>query len=57
MEISLRMEISVPRENSFGGNSAEPRYRLAQFIPGDENFDLHLKHMKATYIPHYLTLS
>ena len=30
MFFSVRMEISVPRDNCFGGNSAEPRTRQTQ---------------------------
>ena len=50
MGFSMRLEISVPRDNWFGGNSAEPRYPPNTVIPRDGNFDLHLKPMKDTYI-------
>ena len=49
MSFSERMEISAPRENYFGGNSAQPRYPPNTVIPCDGNFDTHLKPMKDTY--------
>ena len=51
MCFSVLMEISAPRDNCFGGNSAEPRYPPNTVIPRDGNFDTHLKPMKDTYIP------
>ena len=51
MFFSGRIEISVPRDNCFGGNSAEPRYQPNTVIPRDGNFDTHLKPMKDTYSP------
>ena len=49
MGFSVRMDISVPWNNCFGGNSAEPRYPPNTVIPCDENFDSHLKPIKDTY--------
>ena len=49
MGISVRMEMSAPRDNCFGGNSAEPRYPPNTVIPRDGNFDSHLKPMKDTF--------
>ena len=43
------MEISVPRDNCFGGNSAEPQYPPNTDIPRDGNFDSQFKHIKGTY--------
>ena len=51
MGFSLRMEISVPRDNCFVGNSTEPRYPPNTVIPREGNFDSHLKHMKDIYSP------
>ena len=50
MGFSVRIEMSAPRDNCFGGNSAEPRYPPNTVIPRDGNFDSHLKPMKDTYI-------
>ena len=50
MGFSVRMEISVPLENCFGGKSAEPRYPPNTVIPRDGNFDSHLKPMKDRYL-------
>ena len=50
MGFSVCMKISVPRDNFFCGNSAEPRYPPNTVIPRDGNFDSHLKPMKDTYI-------
>ena len=55
MVFSVRMEMSAPRDNCFGGNSAEPRYPPNTVIPRDGNFDSHLKPMKDTYILAYRT--
>ena len=49
MGFSVRMEISLPRDKCFGGNSAQPRYPPNTVIPRDGNFDTHLKPMKDTY--------
>ena len=54
MSFSVRMEMSVPRDNCFGGNSAEHRYPPNTVIPRDGNFDSHLKPLKDTYT--YATL-
>ena len=45
----LQMEISVPRDNCFGGNSAEPHCPPNTDIPRDGNFESHFKPMKDTY--------
>ena len=49
MGFSVQMQISIPWDNCFGGNSAEPCYPPNIVIPRDGNFDLHLKLMKYTY--------
>ena len=46
---SVKMEMFVPRDNCFGGNSAEARYPPNTVILRDGNFDSHLKPMKDTY--------
>ena len=45
----VHMDISVPWDNCFGGNSAEPRYPPNTAIPRDGNVDSHLKPMKDNY--------
>ena len=45
---SGQMEISIPRDNCFGGNSAEPRYPPNTVIHRD-GFDSFLKPLKYTY--------
>ena len=47
---SVRMDISVPCDNCFGGNSAESRYPPNTVILQDGNNESHLKPMKYTYI-------
>ena len=51
MFFSVRMGMSAPQDNCFGGNSAEPCHTPNTVIPRDGNFDLHLKPMKDTYNP------
>ena len=46
---SVCMEMSAPRNNCFGGNSAEPRCPPNTVMPRDGNLDWHLKPMKDTY--------
>ena len=43
MGFLVQMETFVPRDNCFGGNSAEPRYPPNTIIPRDGNFDSNLK--------------
>ena len=43
MCFSVQIKISVPRDNCFGGNSAEPCHPANTVIPCDRNFCLHLK--------------
>ena len=43
----VHMEISVPRDNCFGRNSAKPC--CPPVIPRDRNFDSHLKPIKYIY--------
>ena len=45
----LQIEISVPRDNCFGGNSAEPHCPPNTDIPRDGNLESHFKPMKDTY--------
>jgi hypothetical protein len=49
MFFSVRMGMSAPQDNCFGGNSAEPCHTPNTVIPRDGNFDSHLKPMKDTY--------
>ena len=49
---SVHMDISIPWDKCFGGNSAEPRNPPNTVIPEDRNVDSHLKPMKDTSIPH-----
>ena len=49
MGISVRVEMAVPRDNCFCGNSAESCYPPHTVILRDGNFDSHLKSTKGTY--------
>ena len=46
---SVRMDISVPRDNCFAGTRQSVVFRQTHFFLVDGNFDSHLKPMKDTY--------